>query len=89
MRIFDRSVCVILAGLVMCFGMLGAASAASKYRSAQDALDQGIGAFNGGYYEIAIPALEHAADAHLFLNAGFECGLERQDVAAIVDPYAL
>jgi len=48
---------------------LGAAGAfaAGKYRSAQDALDQGIGAFNGGYYEIAIPALEYAAEAHLFL----------------------
>ena len=49
-------------------GHVGCASAAAaKYRSAQDALDQGIGAFNGGYYEIAIPALEYAADEHLFL----------------------
>ena len=55
-----------MAGLLLCLGSIGAAAAAAKYRSAQDALDQGIGAFNGGYYEIAIPALEYAADAHLF-----------------------
>jgi hypothetical protein len=67
MRIFDRTVCVILAGLLVCLGALGAYAAAAKYRSPQEALDQGIGAFNGGYYEIAIPALEYAADAHLFL----------------------
>lgn len=66
MRIFDRTVRVLIAGLVFCLGVVGAA-AAGKYRSAQDALDQGIGAFNGGYYEIAIPALEYAADANLFL----------------------
>ena len=65
MRLFDRSVCVVLACLLVCLGTL--AASAAKYRSAQDALEQGIGAFNGGYYEIAIPALEYAADAHLFL----------------------
>ncbi len=67
MRIFDRTVRVFLAGLLLCLGSIGASAAAAKYRSAQDALDQGIGAFNGGYYEIAIPALEYAAEAHLFL----------------------
>lgn len=52
---------------MLCMGAIGASAASAKYRSAQDALDQGIGAFNGGYYEIAIPALEYASDAHLFL----------------------
>ena len=52
---------------MLSLGVITVAAAAGKYRSAQDALDQGIGAFNGGYYEIAIPALEYAADAHLFL----------------------
>jgi len=52
---------------MLAVGTLSAAAGAAKYRSAQDALDQGIGAFNGGYYEIAVPALEYAADAHLFL----------------------
>jgi len=52
---------------MLCLGAFGALGAAAKYRSAQDALDQGVGAYNGGYYEIAIPALEYAAEAHLFL----------------------
>jgi hypothetical protein len=48
-------------------GVLGAAAAPAAYRSPQDALEQGIGAYNAGYYEIAEPALKYAADAHLFL----------------------
>lgn len=66
MRIFDRTVRVFVAGILLVLGA-AAASADAKYRSAQEALDQGIGAFNGGYYEIAIPALDYAAEAHLFL----------------------
>jgi len=58
---------VLLAGLALCLGVISAGAVPSKYSSPQDALDQGIGAFNGGYYEIAIPALEYAAEAHLFL----------------------
>ncbi|MEQ1712457.1 MAG: sel1 repeat family protein [Hyphomicrobium sp.] len=46
----------------------GAAAADPKFKSPQDALKQGIGAFVGGYYEIAHPALEAAAAANLFLG---------------------
>ena len=67
MQISNRTVCGLLAGLVLCLSALSVSAAPAKYRSAQDALDQGIGAFNGGYYEIAIPALEYAAEQHLFL----------------------
>lgn len=67
MRIFDRVVRVFVIGLMLVLGAAAASAGAPKYRSAQDALDQGVGAFNGGYYEMAIPALEYAADAHLFL----------------------
>jgi TPR repeat protein len=68
----NQSICAFVAGLVLCLSSLcvSAASAGEtpdKYRSAQDALEQGIGAYNGGYYEIAEPALRYAADAHLFL----------------------
>lgn len=34
-------------------------AAAPKYRSVDEALDQGLSAFNGGYAEIAEPALQH------------------------------
>ncbi len=67
MRTSNRTVGGFFAGLLLCLSALGAAAAPTKYRSPQDALDQGIGAFNGGYYEIAEPALKYAADAHLFL----------------------
>ncbi len=67
MRTSNRTVGAFVAGLVLCLSALGAAAAPAKYRSPQEALDQGIGAFNGGYYEIAVPALQYAAEAHLFL----------------------
>lgn len=67
MQISNRTVCSLLAGLMLCLSVLNVSAAPTKYRSAQDALDQGIGAFNGGYYEIAIPPLEYAAESHLFL----------------------
>jgi hypothetical protein len=67
MQIYNRMFCGLLAGLMLCLSALALNAAPAKYRSAQDALDQGIGAFNGGYYEIAIPALEYAAEQHLFL----------------------
>ncbi len=67
MRTSRQTIAGIIAGLALCLGTLGAAALAGNYRSPQDALDQGIGAFNGGYYEIAVPALEYAAEAKLFL----------------------
>jgi hypothetical protein len=39
-----------------------------KFTSPEDALRQGISAFNGGFYEQAIPALEHAAESNLFFG---------------------
>lgn len=38
-----------------------AAQPAVKYRTAEDAINQGLSAYNGNYFEIAIPALEYAA----------------------------
>ena len=67
MRISKQTIGGIIAGLALCVSSLGVAAAPANYRSPQDALEQGIGSFNGGYYEIAIPALEYAAEAHLFL----------------------
>ena len=45
--------------------LIASEAEARRFRSAEDALAQGIGAFKGGYYEIAIPALEEAAAAGL------------------------
>jgi uncharacterized protein len=38
------------------------------FKSAEDALRQGISAFNGGYYEIAVPALEAVAETNPVLG---------------------
>ena len=68
----NQSICGFVAGVMLCLSSVCVSAAnvsemPDKYRSAQDALEQGIGAYNGGYYEIAEPALRYAADAHLFL----------------------
>jgi TPR repeat protein len=66
MPTFDKAIAV-MAALLLCTSVWGAHAAPAKYTSPQDALDQGIGAYNSGYYEIAVPALEYAEKAHLFL----------------------
>lgn len=50
---------------------LSAAAAAGgvSFRSGEDALKQGIAAFNGGYYELAVPALEVAAESNPVFGA--------------------
>ena len=68
MRTFKRGLLALCAGTVL----IGAASAASNgltFRNGDDALKQGIAAFNGGYYEIAMPALEVASDSNPVLGA--------------------
>jgi hypothetical protein len=67
MQIYNHTVIGLVAVVLLWLGALGAGAAPTEYRSPQDALEQGIGAYNGGYYEIAVPALKTAADARLFL----------------------
>jgi uncharacterized protein len=56
----------IVAGLALSVAVSSAALAAGglTFKSADDALRQGIAAFNGGYYEIAVPALEAVAETN-------------------------
>jgi hypothetical protein len=49
----------LLASLIAVSG--SALGAETQFRTREDALRQGMSAYNGGYYEIAIPALEFAA----------------------------
>jgi hypothetical protein len=57
---------LLLAVLMMVPGpVLGATT--TTFKTTADALKQGMSAFNGGYYEIAIPALQFAAKDHEFL----------------------
>ncbi len=57
-----RTYKLFVAGLAFSLSTLAvAAGEAVTFRSPDDALRQGIAAFNGGYYELALPALEAAA----------------------------
>lgn len=54
--------------LILAVGLMlaaGTAEARKSYRSPELALEQGKSAYRGGYYELAIHALEHAAAAGL------------------------
>src|SRR5690606_26274038 len=68
MRISKRAYGLIAA---VCFAVMavpGLVNAAMpQFVSPEEAMRQGISAYNGGYYEIAIPALEHAAANNMFL----------------------
>ncbi len=57
-RRFEARILGIVAALTLIAS--GPAAAAIKYRTPLDALYQGMAGFNGGYYEIAVPALEYA-----------------------------
>lgn len=45
-----------------------AIAATPEFGSPRAALEQGISAFNGGYYELAIPALEYAAEKDMLIG---------------------
>lgn len=61
-----RTFKVFAAGVAFSVAVSSAALAAGglTFKSADDALRQGIAAFNGGYYEIAVPALEAVAETN-------------------------
>ena len=63
MRISRFALGIALFALPATFAVAGS----TPFSSAQEALKQGISAFNGGYYEIAIPALEFAAAQDEFM----------------------
>jgi TPR repeat protein len=60
MRTYKLAACSALAILA---SAAPAAAEALTFRSADDALKQGISAYNGGFYELALPALEAARGA--------------------------
>lgn len=60
----------LIASATMMLALLVApALAGPRFSSPESALRQGISAYNGGYHEIAIPALEYAASENLFLGS--------------------
>ncbi|MFA5950484.1 MAG: tetratricopeptide repeat protein [Hyphomicrobium sp.] len=66
MRIFKGF--LLLIGVVVCtLAPQLAIAGETTFTSAREALKQGISAYQGGYYELAIPALEFAAARNEFL----------------------
>lgn len=65
MRTFKQIIGLALLLATAAPASVGAAGT-GQFRSAEEALQQGIGAYSGGYYEMAIPALEVAAAENLF-----------------------
>ncbi|MGL4397868.1 MAG: tetratricopeptide repeat protein [Hyphomicrobium sp.] len=56
-----------------------------KFRSPDDALRQGISAFNGGYYELALPALEAAAETSPVVGAYYLARIYADNDGAYTD----
>ncbi len=61
------SAVVLAASVMLAAGGARAESGALKFVSPEAALEQGIGAYRGGFYQHALPALSYAADRGLLL----------------------
>jgi uncharacterized protein len=74
----------------MVLPLAAAAVEGVTFRSGEDALRQGISAFNGGYYEIAMPALEAAAESSPVLGRYYLARIYADNDGAYTDhPKAL
>ncbi len=58
---------LVLGLILVAFAPLAAAAQSTTFSSPREALRQGVSAYQGGYYEIAVPALEYAAAADEFM----------------------
>lgn len=76
---------IALGAALLVAGGAGPAAASPKFKSPEDALKQGIGAYAGGYYEIAHPALEAAAAANLFLGQYYLARLYADNASSYTD----
>lgn len=62
-----------------------ASAGGMSFKSGEDALKQGIAAFNGGYYELAVPALEVAAEANPVLGTFYIAQIYADNEGAYTD----
>jgi uncharacterized protein len=77
------SVCVMLMPLTA--GVSTARAGTVAFSSAAEALKQGMSAYQGGYYEIAIPALEHAASENEFMANYYLARIYADSTSAYTD----
>ncbi len=66
-------------------GLVGAARAAERFSSVEEAVEQGIEAYKGGYYEIAITPLEFAANKNDILALFYLGRIYANNFAAYTD----
>ena len=64
MRISSKSIAL---GALLALALPAGAGRSAEFKSAVDAMQQGMSAYQGGYYEIAIPALTRAVESNLFM----------------------
>ncbi|MEZ5901097.1 MAG: tetratricopeptide repeat protein [Hyphomicrobiaceae bacterium] len=62
MRTFKRACLSLIASIALSAAAFAAGGV--TFRTPEEALKQGIAAFNGGFYELALPALETAAESN-------------------------
>ena len=82
-KLIAVAICVMLVPLTVGTGTARAGTVA--FSSAQDALKQGMSAYQGGYYEIAIPALEHAASENEFMASYYLSRIYADNTSAYTD----
>jgi TPR repeat protein len=70
---------------VMALAPALASAGTTPFQSAREALKQGVSAYQGGYYEIAIPALEYAAAENQFMAAYYLARIYADNTSSYTD----
>lgn len=76
---------LLLGVIAIAFGSLGAQAETASFSSPREALRQGVSAYQGGYYEIAIPALTYAAASNEFMATFFLAKIYQDNASAYTD----
>ncbi|MGE3228625.1 MAG: tetratricopeptide repeat protein [Hyphomicrobium sp.] len=64
---------------------LAAHAQATSFSSSREALRQGVSAYQGGYYELAMPALKYAADREEFMAAYYLAKIYQDNTGPYTD----
>ena len=76
---------LLLGLIVIACGSLGAHAQSASFQSPREALRQGVSAYQGGYYEIAIPALKYAAESNEFMATYYLAKIYQDNTGAYTD----
>ncbi len=76
---------LLLGLIVMACGPLAAHAQSTSFSSPREALRQGVSAYQGGYYEIAVPALKYAAASSEFMATYYLAKIYQDNTGAYTD----